>query len=114
MAMIESYDFGKILIDGRMFGTDVIIYLDRIDGKWWRKDGHTLSVDDVREIAETKPEVLIVGTGYSGRMRIHPQTEQYLTSCGIELIAAETEKACKNYNDLSKSRKVVAAFHLTC
>ena len=86
--MIESYDFGRIVIDGRKFGSDVIIFPDRIDGNWWRKEGHTLSVDDVKEIVEAKPEVLVVATGYSGLMKVHPETEQYLRSSGIELIAA--------------------------
>jgi len=112
--MIESYDFGRIVTDGRKFGSDAVIFPDRIDGNWWRKEGHTLSVDDVNEIVEAKPEALVVGTGYSGLMKIHPQTEQYLRSSGIELIAAKTEKACKTYNDLFKSGRVVAAFHLTC
>jgi hypothetical protein len=112
--MIESYDFGRIVIDGRKFGSDVVIFPNRIDGNWWRKERHTLNVDDVKEIVEAKPEVLVVGTGYSGLMKIHPQTEQYLRSSGIELIAAKTEKACKTYNELFKSRRVVAAFHLTC
>jgi len=112
--MIESYDFGRIVINGKKFGSDVIIFADRIDGNWWRREGHTLSVDDLKEIVEAKPEVLVVGTGYSGLMKIHPETERYLKSLGIELIAAKTEKACKIYNDLSKSRGVVAALHLTC
>ena len=114
MAMIESYDFGRIVIDGRTFGSDLVIYPDRIDGNWWRREGHTLSVDDVKEIVEAKPDILIVGTGYSGMMKIHTQTEQYLSSSGIRLITAKTEEACKTYNNLSKSRRVVAAFHLTC
>jgi len=112
--MIESYDFGRIVINGKKFGSDVIIFADRIDGNWWRREGHTLSVDDLKEIVEAKPEVLVVGTGYSGLMKIHPETESYLKSLGIELIAAKTEKACKIYNEFSKSRKVVAALHLTC
>jgi hypothetical protein len=114
MATIDSYDFGRIVIDGRKFGSDVVIFPDRIEGNWRRTEGHGLSVDDVKEIIEAKPEVLIVGTGYSRLMKIHRQTEQYLRSSGIELIAAKTENACKTYNDLSKSRRVVAAFHLTC
>jgi hypothetical protein len=112
--MIESYDFGRIVIDGRKFGSDVIIFPDRIDGNWWRKEGHTLSVDDVKEIVEAKPEVLVVGTGYSGLMKINPETENYLKSSGIELIAGRTDKACTTYNELFKSRRVVAALHLTC
>jgi len=112
--MIESYDFGRIVINGRKFTSDVLIFPDRVDGNWWRKEGHILDVDDVKEIVDAKPKVLIIGTGYSGLMKIHPETERYLNSSGIELIAAKTEKACKIYNELSKMRRVVAALHLTC
>jgi len=114
MAMIESYDFGVIVIDGRKFEGDLIIFPDRIDSSWWRKDGHKLSVDDVQEVVKVKPEILIVGTGYSGMMKVHPATEQYLSSSGIEFLVAKTGNACKTYNALSKSRRVVAALHLTC
>lgn len=112
--MIESYDFGRIVVNGEKFGSDVIIFADRIKGNWWRREGHRLSVDDLKEIVEAKPEVLVVGTGYSGLMKIPPQTERYLKSLGIEFKAAKTERACKIYNELSKSRRVVAALHLTC
>jgi len=60
-----------------------------------------LSVGDVKEIIDAKPEVLVVGTGYSGLMKIQPETEQSLRSSGIELMAARTEKARQIYNDLS-------------
>ena len=112
--LIESYDFGRIIINGTRFSRDVVILLNSINGNWWRKEGHLLTVDDVKEIVDEKPEVLVVGTGYSGLMSIHPQTEQHLRSSGIELIAAKTERACKIYNDLSTTRRVVAALHLTC
>jgi len=112
--MIESYDFGRIVINGRKFGSDLVIFPDRVNGNWRRKEGHILSVDDVKEIVDAKPEVLVVGTGYSGLMKINPQTERCLKSSGIELIAAKTEKACKIYNEHSKSKRVVAALHLTC
>jgi len=111
---IESYDFGRIIINGTEFTSDVIIFHDRIDGNWWRKEGHLLSVEDVKEIVDAKPEVLVVGTGYSGMMKVHPQIEQHLSSSGIDLIAAKTEEACKIYNRFSKSKRVVAALHLTC
>ena len=112
--MIESYDFGSIVVDGTKFERDLIIFPDRIDRGWWRKEGHELCVGDVRGIVAAKPEVLVVGTGYSGMMRILPETKKFLASAGIELITAKTEEACKMYNDLSKSKRVVAALHLTC
>ena len=89
--MIESYDFGRIVINGRKFGSDLIIFPSRVKGNWWRKEGHILSVDDVKEIFDAKPEVLLVGTGYSGLMKIPQQTERYLESSGIKLIAAKTQ-----------------------
>jgi hypothetical protein len=38
--MIDKYSFGSITIDGRTYDTDVIIYPERIDDRWWRKEGH--------------------------------------------------------------------------
>jgi hypothetical protein len=50
---IESYRFGEIVIDGRRYSNDVIIYPDRVDGKWWREEGHSL-VPERRQAASKK------------------------------------------------------------
>jgi hypothetical protein len=112
--MIDAYDFGRIVVDGNAFTTDVIIFPDRVMDEWWRKDGHVLHVEDVELIVKEKPEVLIVGTGKYGVMRVSPQTREYIESKGIELIIEPTEKACEIYNEISQDKKVVAALHLTC
>jgi len=112
--MIESYKFGQIVIDGKQYTSDVIIFSDRVKDSWWRKEGHRLSIEDIQDILKEKPDVLVVGTGYSGLMKILPETKERLKSEGIQLIAENTRKACETYNRLSKSRKVIAALHLTC
>jgi hypothetical protein len=112
--MINSYDFGRIVIDGKAFTTDVIIFPDRVEDEWWRKDGHILHVADIESVVEEKPEVLIVGTGKYGIMKVLSQTREYIESKGIELIVEPTEKACEIYNKISQAKKVVAALHLTC
>ncbi|MCX5800898.1 MAG: Mth938-like domain-containing protein [Candidatus Eisenbacteria bacterium] len=112
--MIDSYEFGEIIVDGKSYVSDVIIYPDRIDDKWWRKDGHKLSIEDVKDIMNAKPEMLIVGTGYSGFLEITSRTKRFLETNGVELLAANTKKACQKYNEISKTKRVVAAFHLTC
>lgn len=112
--MIESYKFGQIVIDGKKYTTDVIIFPDRVEDGWWRKEGHRLFIDDIQEILKERPDILVVGTGYAGLMKIPTETEERLKSEGIQLIAENTRKACKTYNQLSKSRNVIAAFHLTC
>ena len=112
--MIDSYEFGEIIVDGNVYTSDVIIYPDRVDDKWWRKEGHKLSVEDVRGILETGPDMLIVGTGYSGFLEVLSKTKHALEEKSIELIAVNTRKACQKYNEFSRKKRVVAALHLTC
>jgi len=112
--MIDSYDFGRIVIDGKRYNSDLIVFPDKVRDGWWRKEGHRLHVEDLKDVLEAKPEMLVVGTGYSGLMTVPPETRKYVESEGIELIAQKTTEACKTFNRLVKSRKVVAALHLTC
>ena len=39
---IDRYAFGNIVIDGKAYTKDVIIFPDRVYSPWWRKDGHFL------------------------------------------------------------------------
>ena len=113
--MIESYEFGRIVIDGREYTSDVIIFPDRVKGNWWRREGHRLHIEDIEDVVKEKPKVLIVGKGYSGMMEVPRETADHLRKSGIELIAQSTGSAIELYNKLSRSKKkVIAAFHLTC
>jgi len=113
--LIESYDFGSIVINGSQYTSDVIITGDKIHANWRRKEGHVLHVSDMRAVLEEfLPEVAVVGTGYAGMMKVAGETKNYLQSKGIELLVERTEKACKLFNTLSKSKRVLAALHLTC
>ena len=112
--MIDSYDFGEIVIDGKRYTSDVIIYPDRINSSWWRKQGHELGVNDLEDALDKKPDVIVVGTGSPGLMKVLPETEKLITSKGIKLIVQPTKEACKTYNQLSSSQKVIALLHLTC
>ncbi len=112
--MIDSYSFGEIVIDGRRYTRDVIIYQDRVDDGWWREEGHSLAIHDVEEALQTRPEVIVVGTGYSGMMRVPPETREQIESRGIDLVVERTREACRTYNRLIRVRRVAAALHLTC
>ena len=113
--MIDSYSFGRIVIDGRRYTNDVIVFPNRVMDNWWRKEGHRLDIEDLKEVFEEKPEVLIVGTGRWGLVRVPAETRDYVESKGMELIIQRTKEACETYNRLKQSGKnVVAALHLTC
>ncbi|MGC9444507.1 MAG: Mth938-like domain-containing protein [Candidatus Methanospirareceae archaeon] len=112
--MIDAYNFGRIVIDGTTYTRDVIIYPDRIQDQWWRKDGHVLLQTDVEAIVKERPEVLIVGTGKYGVMNVPAQTRRYIESKDIELLIEPTEQACKLYNQIAQKKRTIAALHLTC
>jgi hypothetical protein len=112
--MIDSYRFGQIVIDGQTFTFDVIIYPDHIEANWWRKEGHKLQVEDIQNILKAKPDIVVVGTGAAGQMRVMPEAAKLLEDAGIKLIARQTGEAWKLYNELAQSAKVAAALHLTC
>lgn len=112
--IIDSYQFGLISISGKKYSSDVIIFPDRVGDNWWRKRGHQLCLEDIAELITERPEVLIVGTGASGLMKVLPEVEQTTQSRGINFIAETTDKACHTYNNLCRSQRTVAALHLTC
>ena len=111
--MIDSYRFGEIVIQGKKYTSDVIISPLGVTS-WWRKEGHELHTEDLTEVLQQKPEVLVVGTGKYGLVTVLPETRHCLEEMGIELVAQDTEQACHTYNQLCSSRKVIAALHLTC
>jgi len=112
--MIEGYEFGRIVIDGKTYTSDVIIYPDRVDGSWWRREGHELCISDLAKILPENPQALVIGTGNAGIMRVLEETKSLCASKGIELIAEPTSKACNTYNQLLSQKKTIAALHLTC
>lgn len=113
---VDNYEFGRIVIDGKTYTGDVIIYSNHVDSKWWRKEGHKLQMEDLSAALEGSPEVLIVGTGADGMMKIAKEVQIYLKSKGIKLISAVTTDACRKHNEITEGngKKVVTALHLTC
>ena len=111
---IDSYRFGSIVVNGQQYDSDVIIFPDRVRDNWERKSGHELHLGDIAEVLAGDPEVLIVGTGAGGVMRVAPEVYQKAKEAGIKLIVEPTGQACQTYNQLCQSPKVIAALHLTC
>lgn len=113
---ITEYEFGRITVDGETHTRDVIIHPGRTDGPWWRQQGHNLEAADLEGVWGSEPEVLVVGTGYYGRMMVPQEIVDYVQSRGIELLAGRTTDAVATFNRLAAERggKVVAALHLTC
>jgi len=112
---IDSYSFGHIVIDGKAYSSDVIIYGDRVDATWWRKEGHRLHPEDLVDVLNARPDILIIGTGYAGVMTVPKETIEYITAHEVEAKVERTGKAVEAFNALqAKNKHVIAALHVTC
>lgn len=114
MYLIEDYSFGRMVIDGKAYTSDVIIFPDRVISSWWRESGHFLSLKDIEVVLEQRPEVLVVGTGSTGLMQVSSEVVKEIRKMGIEVIIQKTSSACRTFNQLAGKKFVVGAFHLTC
>lgn len=112
--IIDSYEFGRIVISGKEFRSDVIVDEEGVEANWWRKEGHALHVDDLDAVLRKHPKTLIVGTGHSGTLEVEPEVVRVLESSGIEFIIKRTKEACEEFNGRAGLKGVVAALHLTC
>jgi len=112
--MIGEYDFGQIAVDGKVYNSDLIILPDRVIANWWRQEGHRLAVDDLQDVIAAEVEVLVVGTGKFGAMKVPPETVEALQAHGIQCEIAPTDQACQIFEELRGHKPAAAALHLTC
>jgi len=79
------------------------------------KRGNYLQRDDIEEILNTNPDVMIFGTGKYGTMKVSNDVKKELEYRGVEFICVNTDEAYNRHNEISgSSKKVVTAIHLNC
>jgi hypothetical protein len=113
--IIEDYRACRMTVDGEEYGHDLKIIDGRVKKEWWRKQDHKLDLGGLSDILSAGPEILVVGTGYAGHMRVEEPLRSALEQRGIRLVAIRTPEAVKRFNDItSEGKNVAGAFHLTC
>ena len=97
------------------YSSDCLTLAGSVQPNWWRKQGHSLSVEDLQTVIEARPSVLVVGCGASGLMKMPDQTRQVLQEKDIQLETLDTHKAVQRFNELSQEgANAAAALHLIC
>jgi hypothetical protein len=120
--LIQSFDWGKFVIngvihsmDGEGVGKDVCI----IHGKvypWKARKGHQLQPEMVVCVFNQGVEVLVIGNGVNGALKVKKKTQKAIKAAGIETLVVErTPEACKIFNRLySEGKNVALLAHGTC
>ncbi len=111
---IGDYSFGRIVVDGETYTSDIIVFPGRVKPDWWRREGHRLALEDLKEVLESPCRLLVVGTGRDGVMKVPGEVVAGLEKRGIEVRIERTPAAVALYNRLSPRGDAAAALHLTC
>jgi hypothetical protein len=113
--MITDFSFGKIVVNGKTYSDDIKIVRGQVISDWWRKRGHRVDVEDVADILESRPDIVVIGKGSPGLMKSSSSLRDYLNVNNVELIEKKTAKAIEVFNKLyQEGKRVAAGFHISC
>ena len=74
--------------------------------------GHRLALEDLDVALAAEPEVLVIGTGASGRMAVPDAVADAVRRRGVELIAQSTAEAVDTFQRMQEHRRTATGFHL--
>ncbi|MEA3274188.1 MAG: Mth938-like domain-containing protein [Pseudomonadota bacterium] len=106
--LIEGYEPGRILIDGRSYSESLIVSPGRIISDWGPAAAADLSMDHFAALLALEPQVIVVGTG---ERQVFPDPPLYfsLLERGVGVEIMDTGAACRTYNILMAEGRKVAA-----
>jgi hypothetical protein len=113
MAELSDYSFGSLTVDGEQHTRDLIVLPDRVVPDWWRREGHSLAMEDLDDVLDELPDRLILGCGHDGRLHPPEAVLEQLRARGVEVEAMPTADAVRRYGELDP-QNTAAALHLTC
>jgi hypothetical protein len=119
VAKIDEFTFGSIVIEGKKYHRDILIFADGTVKK--RKGGflmfgsYKIKRQELEELSQGQPETIIVGTGTNGAARIAPEAEGWAKEKDLSLLVQPSGDAVAKLNELAEQKKRVAALiHITC
>jgi len=106
--LIEGYERGRIVVDGRGYRESLVVSPEQIITGWGPASAEELTEDHFAPLAELTPQVVVIGTG---EHQIFPDPGLYfaLLERGIGVEIMDTGAACRTYNILMAEGRQVAA-----
>ncbi len=106
--LIQGYERGRIIIDGRIYAQGLIVSPERVLTGWGPESAADLTAEHFEDLVKLDPQVIIVGTG---ERQVFPDPRAYLAAMqrglGVEIM--DTGAACRTYNILMAEGRKVAA-----
>jgi uncharacterized protein len=106
---VTGYDETGVEINAVRFSHSLIVLPEVAPAAWPPRTFDELTAEHFAQIADTSPDVVILGTGARQRF-IHPKLIGALTTRRIGVECMDSQAACRTYNILmGEGRKVVLA-----
>jgi hypothetical protein len=120
--MFQENKFGMVKFDGKNYSHDIVIHTDGVVEKRNKNlsrrkydTSHILSAEEITDLLDEEPEILIVGRGQSGMLKIGKDTAELLYTKNVKLVDSPTPEAIEGYNKLkNQGKKLAAIIHITC
>lgn len=117
---INNTSFGSITIDNNEYDHDVVINLDGEISKRKKKlskeiygTSHTISINEAEYIYENGAEVIVIGSGQYGVVKLSNEAVSFFEDHSVKVILMPTKEAIDIWNR-EKESKAVGLFHVTC
>ena len=114
---ITHYSFGKIVVDGTEYTSDIVISPGRNISSWsFDTTSHMIEAGDIEKLVNRDVQTVIIGIGYNSAASFSTSALEFfdrLRAKGIEVFQLSTSKAVKRFND-SPKKGLLAFLHLNC
>ena len=113
MASIQFVKFGEVMVDGKVYYSDMIVWWD--GEKEFVPKTHILGMQAFSRLLRKNPDMVVVGTGQQDCVRISDDVREKARDRGVMIFEETSAKAADIFNGLAATgKKVVAFIHTTC
>jgi hypothetical protein len=116
---LENTQFGSVTIDGQIYLHDVLIHLDGTVAKRKKKlskeiygTSHIISLAEAEFIYEEKAEVLVIGGGQFGMVKLSEEAARFFEARRCRVVILPTPEALDAWNQAGPG--TLGLFHVTC
>jgi hypothetical protein len=114
---ITHYSFGKMVIDGKTYRSDVAILPGGKVSRWsFELSSHEIWAEHLRDFVSDRVGTIIIGTGFGGRAALTAPARDMIDKLKAEGVVVHidlTSDAVQLYN-ASPKKGLLAFFHLNC
>ena len=119
MVKLDELNFGSIVVESRKYRRDILIFADGMikkqKGGFLMFGSHEVKKQELKELSQGQPEIIIVGTRANGAARVAPEVGNWAKGKNLNLLAQPSYDAVARVNELVEQKnKVAALIHITC